>query len=131
MKAKQTGFLALRLIAAVIMLQTLYFKFTAQPESVYIFSRVGMEPWGRITTGITELIAAVLLLIPSTIAIGAVIGTGVMLGAVTVHVFILGIVVQNDSGQLFIYALLVLASCIMLLLRYKEQLNVFKKLLNR
>jgi hypothetical protein len=71
------------------------------------------------------------LLIPATIAIGAVIGIGVMLGAVAVHLFILGIAVQGDGGQLFIYALLVLVSCIILLLRYKEQLYTFKKLLNR
>jgi hypothetical protein len=129
MKAKQMLFVALRLIAAVIMLQTLYFKFTAQPESIYIFSRVGMEPWGRIATGIAELIAAVLLLVPATIAIGAAIGIGVMLGAVTVHLFVLGIVVQGDGGQLFIYALLVLVSCMVLLLRYKTQLYAFKQLL--
>jgi len=116
----------LRLLAAVILLQTLYFKFTAQPESVYIFSKVGIEPWGRIATGIAELIAAILLLLPATVALGALLGTGLMLGAIIVHIGILGIVVENDGGQLFIYALLVLLSCIILLYLYKQQLAVLK-----
>ena len=46
---------ALRLIVAVILLQTLFFKFSAAKESVYIFSTLGMEPWGRIGSGVFEL----------------------------------------------------------------------------
>jgi putative oxidoreductase len=41
----------LRIIAAVILLQTLYFKFTGHPESIALFTKLGMEPWGRIGTG--------------------------------------------------------------------------------
>ena len=67
---------ALRLIAAVILLQTLYFKFTAAPESVYIFTKVGAEPWGRIGSGVVELIAAILLLAPRTTWLGALIALG-------------------------------------------------------
>src|SRR5215204_3118673 len=96
---------ALRLLAAAIMLQTLYFKFTAAEESVYIFSTLGIEPWGRIGTGIMELIAAVLILVPRTVVIGAILSIGIMAGAVFSHLFILGISVQHDGGQLFIYAL--------------------------
>ena len=59
-------------IAAVILLQTLFFKFTAAKESVYIFRTLGLEPWGRIGTGMVELIAAILLLVPSTDAAGIV-----------------------------------------------------------
>jgi uncharacterized membrane protein YphA (DoxX/SURF4 family) len=99
-----------RLVAAVIMLQTLYFKFTGAEESVYIFSQMGMEPWGRIGTGIVELIAAVLILIPATVWIGAGLALGVMLGAIGSHLTILGIEVKEDGGQLFIYALLVAVS---------------------
>lgn len=105
----------LRLVAAAIMLQTLYFKFTAQPESVYIFSQIGIEPWGRIGTGIVELIASILLLIPRTIALGALLAIGLMLGAIATHLLILGIEVQGDGGQLFAYALIVLVSCAILL----------------
>jgi uncharacterized membrane protein YphA (DoxX/SURF4 family) len=113
---------ALRLIAAIIMLQTLFFKFTGAEESVYIFSTLGIEPYGRIGSGIGELIASILILIPSTTAIGALMAVGVMSGAIMAHLTKLGIVVQNDGGQLFIYALLVFISSAILVLLYKDQL---------
>lgn len=112
----------LRLIAAIIMLQTLYFKFTGAEESVYIFSTLGIEPYGRIGSGIGELIASILILIPSTTAIGALLAVGVMSGAIMAHLTKLGIVVQNDGGQLFIYALLVFISSTILVILYKDQL---------
>jgi len=111
----------LRLIAAVIMLQTLFFKFSAAPESVYIFSRLGMEPWGRIGTGVAELIASILILVPATTAFGAILGLAVISGALFFHLTTLGIVVQDDGGQLFIYALLVFASCLALASIYRRQ----------
>jgi uncharacterized membrane protein YphA (DoxX/SURF4 family) len=104
-----------RILVAVILLQTLYFKFSAAPESVYIFSKVGMEPYGRIATGIAELIASILILIPKTSLYGALIALGVMIGAIATHLFVLGIVVMDDGGQLFIYAVLVtLASLVVI-----------------
>jgi len=129
MKARKYFSVALRIIAAVIMLQTLYFKFTAQPESVYIFSKAGMEPVGRIMTGIAELVASILLLIPSTIALGALMGIGIMTGAIFFHLAILGIEVQGDGGQLFVYALIVFIACVVLFIIYFKQLLLFKKLL--
>lgn len=101
----------LKLVAAVIMLQTLFFKFSASEESVYIFSTLGAEPWGRIAAGISELAASILILVPRTTLLGALMGLGIMLGAILSHLFVLGIVVMNDGGQLFIYAILVLLSC--------------------
>ncbi|HEX4375288.1 MAG TPA: DoxX family protein [Puia sp.] len=112
----------LKLIAAIIMLQTLFFKFTASEESVYIFSKLGIEPWGRIGSGIVELVAAILILIPRTTVIGALLGLGVMSGALFSHLTKLGIVVMDDHGQLFIYALLVFVSCLILLYLYRQQL---------
>src|SRR6266487_4655330 len=91
----------LRIAAAIILLQTLFFKFTAAPESVYIFTKVGAEPWGRIGSGIIELFAAVLLLIPRTVWAGALLALGVMLGAIVSHLTVLGIEVQGDKGLLF------------------------------
>lgn len=126
MKTKVILSALLRLVAAVIMLQTLYFKFTAQPESVYIFTKVGIEPWGRIGTGIAELIASVLLLVPGTIVIGALMAAGLMAGAVASHLFILGIQVQGDGGQLFIYALAVLLAGVALLFLHRQQLAAYK-----
>src|SRR6266487_5395613 len=104
----------LRILAAVIMLQTLYFKFSGSEESVYIFSALGMEPWGRIGIGVLELIASGLILFPRTTAVGAVLGIGLMSGAIFFHLSKLGVVVMNDGGQLFIYAMLVFVSCISL-----------------
>ncbi|CAN5388062.1 DoxX family protein [soil metagenome] len=96
-----------RLIAAIIMLQTLYFKFSASPESVYIFTTVGIEPWGRIGTGVLEVIASVLILITATAWLGAGLALGLMGGALLMHFTLLGIEVQGDGGQLFTYAMTV------------------------
>jgi len=122
------GIWVLRLLAAVILLQTLYFKFSAAPESIYIFSKLGMEPWGRIGTGILELIAGILLLIPGTTVFGALLAIGLMTGAIFFHLTKLGISVQNDGGQLFIYALLVFVSCIALVIIYRNNLLVIKNI---
>jgi putative oxidoreductase len=96
-----------RVIAAIILLQTLYFKFTGAEESIYIFTTVGMEPWGRIGSGIAELIASILILAPRTAWLGALMSLGVISGAIFFHLTILGIEVQGDGGYLFILALIV------------------------
>ncbi len=108
-------FWILRLAVAVILVQTLYFKFTGSEESVYIFSALGVEPYGRIGTGIAELIVAILILFPKTTWLGALGGCGVMSGAILSHLFVLGIAVENDGGLLFVLALIVLLSCIELI----------------
>jgi putative oxidoreductase len=106
--------LVLRVIAASILLQTLYFKFTAQPESVYIFSELGVEPWGRIGTGVIELFTGILLLIPSKTIFGAIMGLGLMMGAIGSHVFVIGLSVMNDGGKLFTLAIIELFCCLIL-----------------
>ena len=116
------GTWALRLLAAVILLQTLFFKFSAAEESVYIFTQIGMEPLGRIGIGIMELIAAVLILYPKTTPYGALLAVGLMAGAIFFHLTKLGVVVKNDGGQLFVYALIVLLSSIVLLVIFRQQL---------
>jgi uncharacterized membrane protein YphA (DoxX/SURF4 family) len=113
----------LRLLAAFLLLQTLFFKFSANEESVYIFSTIGMEPWGRIGTGVMELIAAILILIPRTTALGALLAIGLMSGALFFHFTTLGIEVKGDGGQLFIYALLVFISSAVLLFVYQSQIR--------
>jgi len=97
-----------RLVAAGILIQTLYFKFTGAEESKFIFSTLGLEPVGRIGSGVAELITAVLLLIPATAWLGAILGLGVMAGAIGAHLTKLGIVVQDDGGLLFALAVVVL-----------------------
>ena len=111
----------LQLVAAGILLQTLFFKFTGAEESVYIFSTLGAEPWGRIGSGVVELVAAVLLVYPATAAIGAVVAMGVMSGALVSHLTVLGVEVKGDGGLLFGLAIVVfVASAVVLLLRRSE-----------
>ena len=109
-------------VAALILLQTLYFKFTAAPESVYIFSELGMEPYGRIGSGILELIIALLLLFKKSSLIGAILGLGVITGAIFSHIFVLGIEVQDDGGLLFGLAILVFILCLVTIFMQKDKL---------
>lgn len=111
----------LRIAASLILLQTLYFKFTAQPEAVELFTKLGVEPWGRIGTGIIELITGILLLIPTSVFVGALLGVGLMIGAIASHITVIGIVSQGDGGQLFIMAIIVLVCCIVILVLHKQQ----------
>jgi putative oxidoreductase len=97
----------LQLVAAGILLQTLFFKFTGAAESVHIFTTLGVEPWGRIGSGVVELIASILLLVPATASIGAVMAVGVMSVAIVSHLSVLGIEVEGDGGLLFALALIV------------------------
>jgi uncharacterized membrane protein YphA (DoxX/SURF4 family) len=99
-----------RLTAAVILLQTLFFKFTGAPESVYIFTKVGLEPWGRYGSGVAELIAAILLLTPRFAWAGALLAIAVISGAIASHLTVLGIEVQGDHGLLFALAVVVFVS---------------------
>lgn len=111
----------LRIGAAVILFQTLYFKFSAQPEAVELFTKLGVEPWGRIGTGIIELITGVLLIIPSTAFLGSLLGVGLMSGAIILHLTVIGIESKGDGGQLFILAIAVLAGCLIIMSLYKKQ----------
>lgn len=113
----------LRLIAAGILLQTLFFKFTAAEESVYIFSTLGIEPWGRIGTGIAELIAAVLLLIPRTVVFGAALALCILSGAIVAHLTYLGVEVQGDGGLLFSLALTVFGISVALLFLHESEVR--------
>ena len=102
---------ALQIIAAVIMGQTLFFKFTGAPEPVYIFTTLGAEPFGRLFAGFSELVAVILLLIPSTAGVGALFSIGVMSGAILAHLTKLGIVVLDDGGLLFGMGVVVWVAC--------------------
>jgi uncharacterized membrane protein YphA (DoxX/SURF4 family) len=113
-----------RIVAAIILLQTLFFKFTGAPESVYIFTRVGAEPWGRIGSGVVELIAAVLLVTPRFVWAGALLAIGVMIGALISHLTVLGIEVQGDNGLLFALSLIVLATSVVALFLHRSHIPV-------
>ncbi len=100
-----------QIVSAAILGQTLFFKFTGAPEAVWIFSTLGVEPAGRIFTGVVEAIAVVLLLVPRTAALGGGVGLGLMGGAILSHLFVLGIEVQGDGGTLFWMGVLVAILC--------------------
>lgn len=105
---------SLKIAISAILLQTLYFKFTASAESVYIFTTLGIEPFGRIGIGVMELIAALLLFPKKTTFYGALLAAGLMAGAVFSHLIKLGIVVMNDGGELFMLAIIVLVLSLVL-----------------
>lgn len=111
-----------QLAVAAILAQTLFFKFTAAPESVWIFETLGMEPWGRIGSGVAELVAVVLLLIPATAALGGLLALGVIAGAIVSHLTKLGIEVQGDGGLLFGLALAVFAGSLLVVWLRRAQL---------
>src|SRR5215467_15797576 len=111
-----------RIAAAIVLLQTLFFKFTAAPESVYIFTKVGAEPWGRIGSGIVELMAAILLLTPRFVWAGAFLALGVMAGAIVSHLTVLGIEVQGDKGLLFFLAITVFVTSSVNLLIHRAEI---------
>ena len=114
----------LRGIAATILLQTLFFKFTGAKESVYIFTTLGMEPWGRIGSGVAELIASVLLLLPPTVVFGAILSLGVISGAILFHLTKLGIALPlvDDHGELFALAVIVFVCSAVVLIMHRDEL---------
>jgi uncharacterized membrane protein YphA (DoxX/SURF4 family) len=111
-----------KLIAVVILLQTLFFKFTAAEESVYIFQTLGVEPYGRIGSGVVELIASILILIPRTTLLGALLALGTMIGALFSHIFVLGIEVKDDGGTLFSLAIITFICCSILVYNQKNKI---------
>jgi len=118
----------LRLTVAIILIQTLRFKFTAHPDSVFIFKTIGLEPVGRILTGIAELIAGILLLVPKTVWIGAFLTLGIIGGAIVMHLTKLGIVINDDNGALFITAIVTFILSLIILYVYRRDfpINFFK-----
>jgi hypothetical protein len=119
--------LIIRIVVALILVQTLYFKFSGAAESVFIFSTLGIEPVGRIGSGIAELIAAVLLFVPNFIWLGAGLALGVISGAIVSHLTVLGIVVLEDGGTLFILAMLVFIGSAIVLWNRKKEVPILNK----
>jgi putative oxidoreductase len=117
----------LQLLVAGILLQTLFFKFTGAEESIYIFTTVHAEPWGRIGSGVVELIASILLLVPATTTLGAILTLGTMIGAILAHLTLLGIEVKGDGGLLFALALTAFTSSAIILLIRRTQIPVLSR----
>jgi uncharacterized membrane protein YphA (DoxX/SURF4 family) len=111
-----------KLIAVVILVQTLFFKFTEAEESIFIFQTLGIEPYGRIGSGIVELIASILILIPRTTLLGALLALGTIMGAIFSHIFVLGIVVKDDGGTLFALAIITVLCSLILVYNRKNKI---------
>ena len=124
---KKTLLLIIRITVAIILIQTLRFKFTRHPDSVYIFTEVGLEPYGRIGIGILELLAGISLLIPKTIWLGSSITIGLMLGAVFMHITKIGIEVNNDNGVLFYTAITTLILSLIIFYNYRKDAPIFNR----
>ncbi len=120
-----------RVVAAIILVQTLYFKFTGAPESVYIFSKIGAEPIGRIGSGVVELIAAILLFVPRFAWLGATLACGVMFGAIGSHLTLLGIEVMGDGGLLFAMACVVFLCSLFVLWMERVKIPLIGSFLSR
>ena len=120
---------SLQLLVAGILLQTLFFKFTGAEESVYIFSTLGAEPWGRIGSGVVELVASVCLLVPGLAPYGALLAVGTMSGAILSHLLFLGIEVRGDGGLLFALAVTALVSSLAILFIRRLQVPVVARYL--
>ena len=114
----------LRIVVAVILLQTLFFKFTGAKESVYIFTTLGAEPWGRIGSGVVELIASILILVPRTAVFGAILALGTICGALFAHLTKLGIklLAVDDHGELFALAMVVFVCSAVVLFLHRSQI---------
>ena len=114
----------LQIAVAAILFQTLFFKFTGAEESRYIFTQVGAEPWGRIGSGILELVAVILLLIPATVTLGAILALGAASGAILSHLTRLGVVVKDDGGLLFALAVTIFVSSVAILILRRAEIPV-------
>src|SRR5436190_23318423 len=118
-----------RIVAAVILAQTLFFKFTGAEESIYIFTKVGLEPWGRYSSGAAELVATIFLLTPPFAWAGALLALGVISGALVSHLTVLGIVVKDDGGLLFGLAITVFVASAIVAFLHRRQIPVVSQLL--
>ena len=114
----------LKVLAAAIMVQTLYFKFLGAEESIDLFTKLAGENESimRIGTGVLELLAAIFLFVPSKTWFGAFLTVILMSGAIMSHLTILGIEHNNDGGILFISAITTFLAGTILLIQNKKDI---------
>lgn len=117
----------LRILAALILIQSLIYKFGGHPDSVMLFTTLGVEPIGRMSLGVIEFIVAILILIPKTTLLGAIAGVMIMIGALATHIFQIGIIFNNDGGKLFGLAFVCFLACLGQVIIFKNQLISFIK----
>lgn len=116
-----------RILAAMILTQSLVYKFGSHPDSIMLFTELGVEPAGRVSLGIVELVVALLILYPRTTLLGGILGVFIMAGALFTHFFLIGIIFNNDGGKLFGLAVICFLSCIGQVIILKNQLISYIK----
>ena len=81
---------ALQIAAAGMFLMVGFLKLSGDPQLVGLFEAIGIGQWFRYLTGTLEVVGAILLLIPRTSGLAALMLAGVMACAIVTHVFIVG-----------------------------------------
>jgi putative oxidoreductase len=106
-----------QLVAAAILGMAGLSKLSSAPDSVALFTRLGVEPWGRYLLGAVELLTALLLLWPKSAVVGGVLGMVLMLGAIATHLFRIGITYGGDPSLFLMATVVLLASAATITLR--------------
>ncbi len=117
-----------QIIAAVIMGQTLFYKFTGHPQTLEIFQEELNMPNGHYIIGALELLACILLILPQSVVYGAILGAGLMTGAIIAHITKLGW--EGERGALGLYAVLTLTSCLVVLIVRRRQIPIVKGIIS-
>jgi putative oxidoreductase len=80
----------LQIAAAGMFVFVGFLKLSGNEQMVGLFAAIGLGQWFRYLTGTLEVAGAILLLIPRTSGLGALMLVGVMIGAVMTHLFVVG-----------------------------------------
>ena len=88
-----------QVIAAAVMVAAGFIKLQGGPVDIFIFEKLGMEPFGRYLITVLEFTAGILLVWPSFSVLGALLSVGTMIGASIAHATVLGFSVQGDGGM--------------------------------
>ena len=114
----------LQLVVVVILGQTLFYKFTDAPETAELFAQLGMGAFGYKLIGLLELIACILLLIPASVATGALLGWGLMTGAIIAHVTEIGF--EGELGVLGAMAITAWLCCMVIMYLNRRSLPILR-----
>lgn len=115
-----------RIVAVLILIPAFYFKLSGADRSIATFSALDAEPFGRYAVGFAELIVVVLLLIPQTSWLGAMVAGVIMIGAVGSHISVLGF--AGDTGVSFVLALVVLVCAIAEIYASRDRNPIFTRI---
>lgn len=116
----------LRIITTYIIFQIVYFKLSGDPQCIFVFEKMEIEPHGRFITGLIELVVGIFLLVPNTKLLGILGAFGAASCCLTAHFTVLGIEINNDGGQLFSMTASVFVLSIILSIIHKDEIFLKK-----